>query len=181
MKDLALHIMDIVQNSVTAGATQIGIAVSHDTGANTLLITVSDNGCGMTEEVLARATDPYYTSRTTRKVGMGIPLLMQSAEQAGGWLKLDSEPGKGTTLTAMFVHDHLDRPALGDMAGVISLLISANEGIRFLYKHSMDDCEYMLDTKEINEALDGMSVADAGVIRFIREMIRENLASIQAI
>lgn len=173
--------MDIVQNSVSAGAGQIDIAVSEDTTANTFLLTVTDNGCGMTDQVLARVTDPYYTTRTTRKVGMGIPLLKQNAEQAGGWLHIESEPGKGTTLKTMLVHDHIDRPALGDLAGVISLLISANETIRFTYEHKRDENIFELDTKEISEVLDGVSVSEPEVTRFIREMIRENLTAIHAI
>ncbi len=173
--------MDIVQNSVSAGAGEIGIWLTEDTKANTLLLTVTDNGCGMTEEVLSRVTDPYYTTRTTRKVGLGIPLFKQNAEQTGGWLHIESEPGKGTSLKAMFVHDHLDRPALGDMAGVISLLISANEKIRFRYIHKKDGGLFELDTREINEILDGVPVSEPGVARFLREMIRENLTEIHAI
>ena len=180
MKDLSLHILDIVQNSITAGARDIRITIEEDTKANFYLIRVEDDGCGMSEEMQEKVLDPYFTSRTTRKVGLGIPLFKQNAERTGGHLNLWSAPGKGTTIEAVFVHDNIDRPVLGDIAGVMGLLIGGNPEIRFRYSHQKDGKSYVADTREIIEALDGMPVNDPEILKFIKEMIRENLAEIHA-
>lgn len=180
MKDLALHILDIAQNAITAGASTVFIGVEEDSVQNTYRIRIRDNGRGMSKEVLERVTDPYYTSRTTRKVGLGIPLLKQNAEQAGGHVLIRSEPGKGTTIEAMFVHDHIDRPASGDIAGVLVLLIGANPELRFCYTHHVDGKRYVADTREIENELEGTPLADPKILRMVREMIDENLREIGA-
>ena len=180
MKDLSLHILDIVQNSIAAGGRLIEIRVEENRSADTLTITVKDDGKGMEPEVLERVCDPYFTSRTTRKVGLGIPLLKQNAMQTGGSLKLESVPGKGTTLSAVFGHGHIDRPALGDMAGIVSMLCGSNPERDFLYQHSSDEATYLFDSRQVKEALDGVPISELGVIRFLREMIGENLADIKA-
>ncbi|MDY0239984.1 MAG: ATP-binding protein, partial [Bacteroidales bacterium] len=110
MNDLALHLLDIVQNSLAAGATFITVRIEENPCKNFLIISVEDNGCGMNEEQLQKLSDPFFTSRTTRRVGLGVPLLRQTAEQSGGYLEVVSQPGKGTCLTACFQYDHLDRP-----------------------------------------------------------------------
>lgn len=180
MKDLSLHILDIAQNSISAGAQNIGISIVEDLATNTLVIEVKDDGRGMPAEVLMRVTDPYYTSRTTRKVGLGIPLFKQNAEATGGILQIDSEEGRGTILSATFGQNHLDRPPLGDMAGVMVLLVGANPEIRFVYTHRVENEEYAFDTQEVKEALDGLPVNDPQVMRFLKEMISENLQAIKA-
>lgn len=180
MKDLSLHILDIAQNSISAGAGTVAISITENTAANNLVIEVKDDGRGMSAEVLQRVTDPYFTSRTTRKVGLGIPLFKQNAEASGGSLHIESEEGRGTTLRAVFMHDHIDRPPLGDMAGVMVLLAGANTQIRFVYTHRVENEEYVFDTAEINEALEGVPVSDLTVMRFLKEMISENIAALRA-
>ncbi len=181
MKDLSLHILDIAQNAIDAGAKNIWITVEEDTTKNTFVIRIEDDGCGMSREVLEQVTDPYYTSRVTRKVGLGIPLFKQNAEQTGGYLKMMSEPGKGTIAEAVFVHDHIDRPDLGDIAGVMVLLIGGKPDIRFRYLHKKDGMHYTADTKELEEALEDMPVSDPGILKGIKEMIIENLKDIGVI
>ena len=175
MKELALHILDIAQNSITAGAENIGINVEEDEGNNVFRITVIDDGCGMSEEMVQRVTDPYVTSRTTRRVGMGIPLLMHSAEQAGGFLKIESKKGKGTTLEATFEHNHIDRPELGDIAGVMSILIGSNPDIRFKYQHKKNEQDFSLDTNDVIDTLEGIPINEPEVLKFIREMINDHI------
>ncbi len=175
MKELALHILDIAQNSITAGAENIGINVEEDEGNNVFRITVIDDGCGMSEEMVQRVTDPYVTSRTTRRVGMGIPLLMHSAEQAGGFLKIESKKGKGTTLEATFEHNHIDRPELGDIAGVMSILIGSNPDIRFQYQHKKNEQDFSLDTNDVIDTLEGIPINEPEVLKFIREMINDHI------
>ena len=178
MQDIAAHVMDIAQNSVRAKASRIEIEYREDPGKDSLTITIQDNGCGMNEATLARVTDPFFTSRTVRKVGLGIPLLQQNAERTGGRLDIVSAPGEGTTLTATFEYDHLDRPPLGDMAETMSLLIGANPGIRFVYRHETDRGAYSLDTQEVCEMLEGVPIDDPEIVAGIREMIRENLRAL---
>lgn len=178
MKELSLHIMDIIQNSIVAEASYIEIELIENKAENIYSISIKDNGKGMSAEMLAKVTDPYCTSRTTRKVGLGIPLFKQNAEQAGGNLVITSEPGEGTELTAIFKHDHLDRPMMGDIAGVIILTAAANENIHFIYTHKTEIGEYVFDTEEIKEVLDGMSMNQPEVIRYLKEMIKENLIEI---
>ncbi len=181
MKTLALHILDIAQNSITAKAENIFIDIEEDTRVNRYVIRVTDDGCGMSEDTIQRVTDPYYTSRTTRKVGMGIPLLKQHAEMAGGNLRIASEEGKGTMVEAFFEHDHMDRQSAGDIAGVMVLLIGSNPEIRFRYGHQCNGKEYALDTKEVQDVLEGVPVNAPEVLKYLREMIRENLSDIGAL
>ncbi|HSV77225.1 MAG TPA: ATP-binding protein [Bacteroidales bacterium] len=180
MKDLSLHILDIAQNSIVAGATEITISIREELQANRFVIEVKDNGSGMSPEVLQRVADPYYTTRSTRKVGLGIPLLKQNAEVAGGSLRLSSQPGEGTTLVAAFGHNHIDRPPLGDIAGVVVLLAGANPETRFTYVHKVENKQYVFDTREIAEVLEGLPLSDASVARLLKELINENLSSINA-
>ncbi len=178
MKDLSLHILDLAQNSVVAKATKIEITVKESVRDNIFSITISDNGKGMDADFLKKVTDPYTTSRTTRKVGLGIPLIKMNAEHCNGGFKIESEVGKGTSLTAWFEHNNIDRPALGDIAGTVVLTAAANEHIHFIYAHITDWGTYIFDTQEVKEALDGISLNDVQIIRYLREMIQENLQEI---
>jgi hypothetical protein len=179
MKELSLHILDILQNSIEAKANLIEIYIIESLKEDIYQICVKDNGVGMSKEMLSKVTDPYCTSRTTRKVGLGIPLFKQIAELAEGSFNIESEPNKGTTLVAKFRHSNIDRPILGDIAGVIVFTAASNENIRFIYKHNTDAGEYIFDTKEIKEAIDGVSLNQPKIIRFLKEMINENLLTIK--
>ena len=152
MKELSLNILDIAKNSVTAGATLVEITVT-ETPAR-LTITVSDNGCGMTPEFVARVTDPFTTTRTTRKVGLGIPLLQMEAQMAGGDLSIESEVGKGTTTSAWFDPGHIDMPPLGDLNSSILTLIQGSPDIDFLFEYLRQDGKTVrLDTAEVRQIL----------------------------
>src|SRR5574344_546950 len=132
MNDLAMHILDIVQNSISAGAKRIEISVIINLLKDLLSIIIPDNGKGMSPESVKKVTDPYYTSRTTRKVGLGIPLLKQTAMQTGGDVTITSELGVGTTIQADFGYSNIDRPPLGDLANAYVLLMSANPEINMI-------------------------------------------------
>ena len=174
MNDLSLHILDIVQNSITAGANLIGIDVIENISENRLTLCVSDNGKGMSPEQLANVTDPYFTSRTTRKVGLGIPLFKQNAEMSGGSFCIESVLGEGTTVTAVFGHNHLDRPPLGDMPNAVVLLASSNPALDFVYTYRFDEKNYIFDTREVKDALGTVPINTPQVIRMLTEMIQEN-------
>jgi hypothetical protein len=153
VEELSLHILDIAMNSVRAGATEVAVEVTEDRGRNVLTFVVRDNGCGMTEDQLARIHDPFFTTRDTRRVGLGIPLLKQAAEQAGGGLNVTSSPGKGTTVEARFGLDHVDRPPLGDIAATIWTLVVTNPEIEVAYRHERDGACFALDTRELKTKL----------------------------
>lgn len=178
MKDLSMHIMDIIQNSVRAEASSVQLEITESQKDDLFSIGIKDNGFGMSEEVLARAIDPFFTTRTTRKVGLGLSLLKQNAEQTGGRMDISSKEGVGTELIAVFSYAHLDRPSLGDIAGTMVLLVGANPEMDFLYTHSSDNGEYVFDTKEVKEVLDGVSVSDSEIMKYLKEMIKENLNTI---
>jgi len=179
MNDLSMHILDIIQNSLSAGASVIELDVCEDVKNNLLAIAIKDNGKGMTPEQVAQVTDPFFTSRTTRKVGMGLPLYRQTAEQSGGALKVESETGVGTTVAATFVYDHIDRPPTGDLANAVVLMMSANPDHLFKFTYKYNDKSYSIDTREINEALDGMPIHDVQVINMIQQIIEDNMAALR--
>ena len=179
MKEIALHIMDIVQNSVSAGATLVNIEVMEKITEDQFILIISDNGRGMDKEVIKKVTDPFYTTRTTRNVGLGIPLLKHNAEQAGGCFNISSRRGEGTIVTAIFGHSHLDRPPKGDIAGVISILAGSNPEMDFVYRHVIDDTDYILDTREMKKLLDDVPLSNLSVITYIKEMIEENIKALE--
>lgn len=178
MKDLSMHILDIAQNSITADAKKIEVEITENVKSDIYRIVISDDGKGMTAGFAEKVTDPYVTSRTTRKVGLGIPLLKQNAERTGGCFEIRSEVGKGTVVKAEFSLSNLDRPPLGDIAGTIVLLAAANLKIHFIYRHVTENGKFCFDTTEVNEMLEGMPISEPGVIRFLKEMIKENLQEI---
>lgn len=178
MKDLALHILDIAQNSISAKATLIRITIEEDKFNNRYVLTIQDNGIGMSPEVLAKVTDPYTTSRTTRKVGLGLPLLKLNTELANGSLKITSELGAGTIVTAVFEFDHIDRVPIGDIAGIVVMLASMNPTLDFIYQHITPKGKYSFDTKEIKVVLDDLSIQDISIQKYLKEMIKENLEEI---
>lgn len=175
MKDLSMHIMDILQNSTRAKATEVTLEVIEDPAADTLTLRFIDNGCGMDAETVQKVINPFFTTRTTRKVGLGLPLLKQNTEQTGGSLDIQSEVGVGTTVTAVFGLTHLDRPPMGDLAGTVVLTASAYPDIHFIFHYKNDQVDYTFDTDEVNEALDGMSIQDPEIITYLREMVEENI------
>lgn len=179
MKDLSLHILDIAQNSISAKATLIEIEVNEQPYDDTLTITITDNGKGMTAEQLQNVTDPYFTSRTSRKVGLGIPLFKQSAEQSGGEFSIASTKNVGTKVTAQFGYSHIDRPALGDTANAVSLLVMSNPTIDFIYAHTFNKELYTFDTREVKAVLDDTPINNTHVIKMLNDMIAENITEIR--
>lgn len=174
MDELALNILDITKNSVKAGAKNISVAVEIDPAADVLRIEIADDGCGMTPEFLAKVTDPFTTTRTTRKVGMGIPLFKMTAEITGGSFEIDSEAGKGTRVAATFVLSSIDRPPLGDVGFTAATLISGSPNVRFVFKYAYGNRVYVFDTDELT----GFDVTDAFVVKYVGDMIGENIENI---
>ncbi len=174
MKELSLHILDIVQNSVAAGAKFITLDLIEDVNTDLLEFSIKDDGCGMTEETLKKVTDPFTTGRTTRRIGLGIPLLKAAAELTGGELELTSEPGVGTTVTARFVYDSIDRQPLGNMAETILGIIISYENIDFVYYHRVNEKEFTIDTREIKGILGEVSLNEPEVVLWLSGFLNEN-------
>lgn len=173
MKELSLNILDIAKNSTAAGATEVKISLVTD-AEGMLTMTISDNGCGMDGETLKRVSDPFYTTRTTRKVGMGIPLLRLAAEQTGGEVTICSTKDPelhGTTVKATFDTCHIDFCPVGDVVSSICVLISGNPDIDFVFADETPARSVMLDTKELRALLGEVSLAEYEVISWIRKYL----------
>lgn len=178
MKELSLHILDIVQNSIRAMATLITIEVSENSVDDWYTLTIRDNGHGMTEEQAQRALDPFFTTRTTRRVGLGLSLLKAAAEQCDGKLSITSAPGEGCEVMAEFKRSHWDRAPLGDMAETMMTLIASNPEIDFSYVHRLNDREYRLDTREIRQALEELPLNNPAVLIYIKRDVAEGLTEL---
>lgn len=172
--------LDIAQNSIAAGASLTEITVEEDTAADRVVIIVKDDGRGMTPEQVRRVSDPFYTTRTTRKVGMGIPLFRMAAEMAGGGLTIDSTPGVGTTVTASFVRSHIDRMPLGDMTGTVVALVRMNPERDFRYVRRWNGREFAVDTRELREILGDVPLNTPEVAEWIGAYIEEQTEAILA-
>ena len=180
MKELSLHVYDLMENSIAAKATLVELTIRDSLKDNIFHFTIRDNGKGMSPEFLARVTDPYTTSRTTRKVGLGLPLIKMNTTNCGGDMELTSQLGVGTTLKFWFQHNHWDRPPMGDLVGTLVMLVSQHEEIHFVITYTTDEGEFVFDTDEIKEALDGMSMKEMAIQKYLKEFVAENLAEIHA-
>lgn len=179
MQEISLNILDIVQNSIRAKASLIEVIIQEAPSTDLFAFTVKDNGCGMDEEMVKKVTDPFVTTRTTRKVGLGISLLKSLALQAGGDIKLESQVGVGTVIRADFSYSHIDRQPLGDISAVMVSLISMNPTIDFVYTHSFEKEQFVLDTRELRQILGSeVSFSEISVATWIGEYINENITEI---
>jgi signal transduction histidine kinase len=175
LEDLSLHILDIAENSIAAGAKNIEIKILEDTKNDKLTIEIKDDGKGMTQEEINKATDPFFTSRTTRRVGLGLSLFKQAAESANGKMEIASEIGKGTCVTASFQLSHFDRQPLGNMAETIIMLMTANADIEIIYEYRKDDKSFIFDTKEVKKSIKEVQFKSATVLSFVKKYIEENI------
>ena len=178
MRELSLNVMDVAQNSVRAEASLVYITVEESDKDDLLTITISDNGCGMTEEQVKQVIDPFFTTRTTRKVGLGVPLFKMSAEQTGGSFSIESQVGRGTKTQASYVKSHVDMTPLGDINSTVSILIRCNPDIDFVFTRSNDKGSFTLDTRELREVLQGVSLDTPDVIEWIEDFLKEQTENI---
>lgn len=148
MQDLALHVLDIVENAIAASATRVSIEITEDTERDLLSIEIGDNGKGMDAETRERALDPFFTSRTTRRVGLGLPLLAQAARESDGCIEIASAPGKGTTVKASFRRSHPDCKPLGDMSETVRAIVAGRPELELRFEHRIDDEVHRFDTAE---------------------------------
>ncbi len=173
MKDLSMHLMDIAQNSVRAKASQVILSV-WDVD-DSIILQVEDDGTGMDEATIKKVSDPFFTSRTKRKVGLGIPLFKQNAELTGGSILLQSTLGKGTLIKAVFIKTNIDCLPRGDLAQTVTLLMVGHPTVDFVFNYQ-NKCHYKISSHEIKEAIGEENFHNPRAIRLIRELIEENLA-----
>ena len=178
MRELSLHILDALENSLEAGATLIELIVEEDLAADWLTITIQDNGRGMSEDQLARIFDPFFTTRSTRHVGLGIPLFRAATERCNGDLTIASQLGEGTTLRATFQHSHIDRAPLGNIAGtLLAVILSGSCDLR--YVHRVDGREFEFSTEDIRIELGDIPLTHPAVRKWLRDFIDEGEESLR--
>ncbi len=177
MKELSLNILDIAENSLKAGASLTEISIDED--MDTLSITIKDDGCGMPPEILRSVCDPFYTTRTTRRVGLGIPLFKMAAEMTGGSFDIiskvatDDDENHGTTVRASFIKGHLDFTPLGDVISTLTTLIQGHPDRDFLFTHTIGEKEISLDTRELRAVLEDIPLNSYEILRFITDNLNE--------
>jgi hypothetical protein len=173
MKEIALHLLDLVENSVAAGAQTVAIDICEDLAADRLDVSVRDDGRGMDAETARRVVDPFFTSRTTRKVGLGIPLLKGAAEMCGGGLQVQSTPGAGTLVSVWFQHSHIDRMPLGNLPGTFLALSVAHPQVHWLFSYRRGEHFFEYDDAPIKEALEGLPLSHPQALKYLRELFEE--------
>lgn len=186
MREISLHLLDIAENSVAAKARNITISVEENLPADRLSASVTDDGKGMDAALLQRVIDPFTTSRTTRKVGLGIPLFKEAAEACDGGLTIHSEPGKGTRLDVNFRRSHIDRMPLGDLAGTILTLVVAYPSVHWVFTYRViqpgndeNQVEFTFDDQPIKDTLAGVPISEPGILGFVRSLLEEGVAEVQ--
>lgn len=175
MREISLHIMDIIENGLAAGASLIELSIVEDRKERLLRITIKDNGRGIPESMLDQITDPFVTTRTTRRVGLGLSLFKEAAKRCDGTFEIRSKHGEGTVIRASFRTDHIDTPPLGDMAGSLTSLIVTHPEVDFVYTHEANDNEFEMDTRQIKAELDEVPIHHPEVMKVLARSIREYL------
>jgi len=178
MLELSLHILDIVENSTRACAKNVHILIIEDTHKDTLFLEIKDDGSGMSKDVLQKVLDPFYTTKTVRNVGLGLPMLAQASERTEGYFIIESKGGEGTRIQAEFKLSHIDRQPLGDIASTLVTLIAGNPEVDFIYRHQHNDREYVLDTRDVKREIDDVPINHVEVLNYIRNHIQEGLREI---
>jgi anti-sigma regulatory factor (Ser/Thr protein kinase) len=180
MRELSLHILDIAENGIRAGADRLLIHVEESSTDDRLTLSVEDNGHGMPEEKISHIDDPFVTTRRTRRVGLGLSLLASAARRCQGDISVEARHEKGTRVTATFCRSHIDRAPLGDMAATMEVLIMGNPHIDFRYTHRVDGKGFVLDTRDLKTELGGLSLGDPTVVRYVSDVMRRALEELVA-
>jgi hypothetical protein len=181
LREITLHLLDIAENSVAAGARNIEITIEEDLQQDRLRASVQDDGRGMDEQLLAQVSNPFVTSRTTRKVGLGIPLFKAAAEACAGGLCITSDPGHGTRLEVDFQRSHIDRMPLGDVAGTFLTLLVGYPDTHWIFRYRADVAEFIFDDKPIKEELEGIPLTEPSILAFLRGTLQEGIGDVQRV
>jgi hypothetical protein len=179
MNDLSLHLLDLVQNSISAKAQNISIYLFESEKEDLLKIIIKDDGVGIDEDELLLCTDPFYTKRLTRRVGLGIPLFIESCEQALGSVKITSKVGIGTTIEGSYFQNHIDAINLGNLEETLYSLFAFNSDINITYHHFVDNKEFRVSSKEIYNMLDNVSIFEFRIMTWLKSFLKENITYIK--
>jgi len=178
LEDLSLHILDLVENAITAKAKKIEISILEEPGEDRLVIEITDDGMGMDQEASQKATDPFFTTRSSRRVGLGLSLMAQATQEAGGRLRIESESEKGTKVVATFQYRHIDRKPLGNMVETMTTLLLGNPELQISYIHQKNGKSYGLSSQMLKERFRNQSFTRPEVIQWVRQHLKEGLAQI---
>lgn len=181
MRELSLHLLDIAENSIAAGARTVTITVREDLVADRIFLAVQDDGRGMDAATAARVVDPFVTSRTTRKVGLGLPLLKEAAEMCDGGLRITSTVGVGTLVEVEFQHSHIDRMPLGDLASTLLTLLISSPDVHWIFVYQVNENSFILDDEPIKTELAGVPLTEPSILSFLRKEIVSGVASLQPV
>ena len=179
MRELSLHILDLLENSVEAGASVIDLSIEEDPATDLLRIAVTDDGKGMNPETAERVLDPFFTTRTTRHVGLGLPLLREAARRCGGDLAIRSEAGRGTSIRVTFGLGHIDRAPMGDLVSALLAILLSGRPVDLRFTHRLGDREFAFDSTEVRRELDGLPFGHPDVRRWLQETLEEGEASLR--
>ncbi len=178
MRELSLHILDLLENSVEAGASKIRLSIREDLEKDWMVIEIADNGCGMSKELMEQVLDPFTTTRKTRHVGLGLPLFLETARRCGGDLWIESKPGEGTKVEATFRHSHVDRAPLGDMPAALLAILLSSRRVDLDYRHQVGSREFRFDSSEIRKELEEVPLSHPKVRAWIIQSLREGEAGL---
>jgi hypothetical protein len=180
LKELSLHILDVAENGISAKANLIEIQVDEARKANQLTIVIADNGRGIPDDMITVVTNPFYTTRTTRRVGLGLSLLGDAANRCDGKMQIESAPGQGTRITAEFKYDHIDRAPIGDMVSTMTTLIMGNPDVDFKYGHQIDDKRFFLSTLELKKESGSHFISDPAVFTQLYQKLKDGLNQLKS-
>lgn len=178
MRELSLHILDLVQNAIEAEATAVTLEIIENTDKDSLIIRVSDNGRGMNKKMRQLVIDPFITTRTTRRIGLGLPLMDMSTKRCGGYLNIESTPGQGTVIEAMYQHSHLDRPPMGNLVETIKSILVANPVLQFSYLHTVNNRSLTVSSHEIADILDDIPLTQPDILLWLHGYLSDNIANL---
>jgi len=179
VRELSLHLLDIAENSIAAGAKKITMSIEENSSTDLLKLKVIDDGRGMDQDTVKKVIDPFVTSRTTRKVGLGIPLLKEAAEACNGSLDLSSELGKGTALVVTFQNSHIDRMPLGDIPTTFLNLLVSNPVVHWIFIYRINDKEFFFDDEEIKTTLGDVPLTEPEILKVVREIIDTGISEVR--
>ena len=175
MKELSLHVLDVAENGISAGGDLIRITIDEAPERNALSMEIKDNGDGVDAEVEKRIADPFFTTRTTRRVGMGLALLKAAAERCGGHFAFASKKGQGSSVFCLFLYNHIDRAPMGDMAATMVALLAGYPEVDFIYRHTFSGKHFELDTRKVRRELEGIALNEPSVLAYLKAAIKEGL------
>jgi len=178
VRELSLHILDLLENSVEAGASRIRLSIREDLQGDWMVIEIADNGCGMKKELMEQVLDPFYTTRRRRNVGLGLPLFLEAARRCGGDLVIQSKPGEGTRVEATFRHSHIDRAPLGNMPAALLAILLSSRPVDLDYCHRVGLREFRFDSSEIRKELEEVPLSHPKVRAWVIQSLREGEASL---